>query len=121
LVIDDEPAIRSYCRMILEVAGYEVREAANGKRGVVACRNEPVDVVLCDVVMPEQDGIATLLELQRDFPALPVIVMSGNSRSKHDYLQDASLLGTTGVLPKPFGPEQLMAAVRAALPTGPGA
>ena len=77
VLIDDEPVLRLTFRHILEGAGHEVRDAANGKIGVSLCRQACPDLVITDVIMPEQEGGATLEILEREFPGVPVIVMSG--------------------------------------------
>jgi CheY-like chemotaxis protein len=118
LVIDDEPAIRLFCRMCLEAAGYQVYDAADGEQGVRAHRLLRADLILCDVFMPNKAGLETLLALRREFPGVKVVVMSGGSLgTSRSFLPDALLLGAVGVLPKPFGTEQLLAAVKAALPS----
>ena len=77
LVIDDEPVLRLTFRYILEQDGHTVWDAENGKVGVDLCRHEHPDLVITDIMMPEQAGWETLSILRSEFPALPVIAMSG--------------------------------------------
>ena len=77
VVIDDEPVLRLTFRLILEQDGHEVWDAENGKVGVDICRHERPDLVVTDIMMPEQEGIETLTILHDEFPDLPIIAMSG--------------------------------------------
>jgi CheY-like chemotaxis protein len=116
LVIDDEPSIRGVCRDILESVGHQVREASNGDQGIRAHRQQAADLVLCDIFMPEKEGLETIQELRRDFPALPVVVMTGAvRRSSHDVLAVALMVGATAALAKPFTTAQLLRIVKTVL------
>lgn len=116
LVIDDNATSREFCRMALEGAGHQVREAPDGKEGLAAFGREPAGLVLCDLFMPEVDGLAVLRELRRSAPGVKVVAMSGGgSRAKGDFLRVAQALGAAAALEKPFGPEELLEAVRKAL------
>lgn len=77
LVIDDEPVLRITFRHILEEEGHEVFDAADGIAGVEACRQSHPDLVITDMMMPRQQGTETVAILAREFPAMPVIAMSG--------------------------------------------
>ena len=67
LIIDDEEIIRGLLRSVLEQAGYEVMEAANGRQGLELYRHRPADLVITDILMPEMNGLDMLLELTREF------------------------------------------------------
>ena len=77
VVIDDEPVLRLTFRLILEADGHKVWDAENGRVGVDICRHERPDLVITDMIMPEQEGYETLSILHDEFPGLPVIAMSG--------------------------------------------
>ena len=77
VIIDDEPVLRLTFRHILEQDGHTVWDAENGKVGVDLCRHEHPDLVITDIMMPEQEGWETLSILHQEFPAMPVIAMSG--------------------------------------------
>jgi len=112
LVIEDDPEVRNYLVAVLSRAGHEVREASNGKEGVQAFAAAPSDVVITDIIMPEKDGIETILDLRRTNPELKVIAISGGGRSTPDnYLHSAKLLGADRTIRKPFTNEEILAAV----------
>ncbi|MCS7042983.1 MAG: response regulator [Bryobacteraceae bacterium] len=100
LVVDDDPGVREVIRSMLESAGYSVLCAENGKEALRILRGTPVDLILTDLVMPEQEGIETIKTLRREYPELKVIAMSGAFGG--DYLRIASYLGAHGTLPKPI-------------------
>jgi PAS domain S-box-containing protein len=109
LVADDEPGVRSFLRKVLEGAGYEVVEAANGKEAVKQVRAQRVDVLITDLVMPEQEGIETIIALRREAAGIGIIAISGAFGGQ--YLEAARQLGAHSVLTKPVSPEVLLAKV----------
>src|SRR5262249_50224289 len=108
LVIDDNPAIRQLCRIILEPEGHHVAEACDGLEGVAAFRRENPNLVLCDLSMPGMDGIQVIGELLNLCPGVKVVVMGGSgSPGYHDFLDAVALLGIAVTLEKPFVGETL--------------
>ena len=116
LVIDDDADVSDVLREALELSGHTVRVASNGRVGIQLHRQAPADLIITDMYMPEQDGIETLIELQRDFPEVPVIGMSGGgSLVTMDPLPLARRLGARQLLAKPFTAAEMRAAVNTAL------
>ena len=111
LIIDDEETIRVFLRSALEVAGYEVMEAVNGRQGLALYRHRPTDLVITDIVMPEMNGLDMLLELTREFLHAKVIAISGAGEEKN-VLDVAKLLGARQTFQKPFNISQFLGAVR---------
>jgi CheY-like chemotaxis protein len=112
LVIDDEELARFTMREILESAGHAVEEAKNGAQGISLQRSQPFDVVITDIIMPEKEGVQTIIELRQDFPTLPIIAISGGGRTRNlDFLRIAEQYGARKILPKPFSEEDLLNAV----------
>lgn len=100
LVVDDDPGVRDVIRSMLESAGYAVLAAENGREAMKILKAARVDLILTDLVMPEQEGIETIKALRREYPNLKVIAMSGAFGG--DYLRIASYLGAHATLPKPI-------------------
>ena len=113
LIIDDETPIRSMVRLILERAGYTVREAQDGIEGIRVFRETPADLIITDLIMPNKDGIGMIIELKKDFPALKIIAMSGGGLNRPEgYLRGAQKLGAACTLSKPLNRNDLLRAVR---------
>ncbi len=111
LVIDDESLVREVVAKILMAAGHQVHQATNGHQALALLRTEPIDLVITDLVMPDCDGIELIMALRHQFPALPVIAMSGAIHNAALYLNIATNLGVRHTLAKPFGAEALLDAV----------
>lgn len=101
LVIDDDDALREVVTMALEQKGHRVTAAENGKVGVARFMAAPADVVLTDVMMPEQEGVETIMQLRKSHPKLRIIAMSGGGPRSAVYLQICARLGAR-TLAKPF-------------------
>ena len=116
LVADDEPAILAAVRVVLEAAGFEVSEAPDGVAALRLCRTQSVDLVLCDVFMPNQDGLETISLLRQQNPSVKIVAMSGGSSVwTSGVLATAKQLGASAVLEKPFTGNQLLALIRQVL------
>jgi len=112
LIIDDEESIRDLLSQMLSRAGYQVINAKNGKEGMKICREQKVDLIITDIIMPEKDGIEMILELRNDFPDLKVIAISGGGRLGPDgYLEMAQKLGAHRTFFKPFSRKEILDAV----------
>jgi len=111
LIIDDEERIRALLRTTLEAAGYEVREAPNGRIGLELYRQRPTDLVITDILMPELNGLDLILALTRQFLHAKVIAISGVGGETND-LDVAILLGARRTFHKPFSMKRLLDAVR---------
>jgi DNA-binding response OmpR family regulator len=112
LVVDDDRVARAALRGVLERAGYEVREAEDGRRGLRELYAKPPDLVILDVTMPELDGWATL-ERIRDLSDVPVLMLS----ARETELERVRGLrgGADDYVVKPFGHQELTARVHALL------
>lgn len=115
LVIDDEPALRTMLRDALEPE-HTIVEAGNGIEGVKAFTAEPFDLVITDIIMPDQEGIETIVEIRKLQPTQKIIAMSGGGRTRTiEFLKIAEKLGADKILKKPFGPGVVRDAVRSVL------
>lgn len=116
LIIDDEPQIRSMLRLMLERVGYEVIEAADGMEGIRQYRDNPADVIITDLIMPNKDGIGMIIELKKEFPEIKIIAMSGGGVNRPEgYLDGAKKLGATRTLTKPIDRDEMITAVKETL------
>ena len=112
LVIEDDDQIRALLRQILEREGYRVSEAPNGEKGIKLYRQQPADLVITDLIMPEKEGIETIIELKRVYPEVKILAISGGGKVNPEiYLDMAEKLGATYAIKKPFGRGEILEAV----------
>ena len=112
LIIDDDQQILDMLGQILEREGHEVVKALDGKEGLKLYRENPADLVITDIIMAETEGTEIIMELQRDFPNVKIIAISGGDRIEPDeYLHIAQMLGVQKTFAKPFSLEELLKAV----------
>ena len=113
IIIDDEDTLRSTMRKILERDGHDIREAADGDRGMELVREQVADLVITDIYMPGKEGMETIQELKEDFPEIRILAVSGGATlGASGPLMDAELFGADGSLAKPFTVESLQGAVK---------
>jgi len=115
LVVDDEPQIRRALRTSLEAHGYEVHTAGTGEEAVVAAAEEALDLVFLDLGLPDLDGTEVIARV-RAFSQVPIIVLSVRDRQADKVA--ALDAGADDYVTKPFGVEELLARLRAALRRG---
>jgi CheY-like chemotaxis protein len=116
LVIDDDALVRQTLMLVLESRGYEVQCAPEGRQGLRAYQKRRPDLVISDIIMPEMEGIQTIMELRILSPDCPIIAISGGGRfGKVDFLTVAKELGATATLSKPFETEDLLRTVASCL------
>jgi CheY-like chemotaxis protein len=116
LVIDDDEQVRALLYEILDRAGFAVIEAMNGAEGLKLYRSQPADLVITDLIMPEMEGVETILELRREFPDARIVAISGGGRNgAGDYLPIAAQLGARRTVAKPFSRQDILDAVRDSL------
>ena len=116
LLIDDDDDVRHVCELMLKSSGMQVVSCSSGPAGITLITEHPhrFDVVLLDMSMPDMGGEAVLRALRSVNPELPAVLMSGFSAvNLHAVLAD---LAVQGFVQKPFRPDQVVSAVRAAAP-----
>jgi DNA-binding response OmpR family regulator len=121
LLIEDDDLFRDALALALTEHGYTVYQARDGDEGLRIFRVEPADLVITDIVMPNKEGLATVMELRRDHPRLGIIVMSGGLA--HDaplYLKMAGNFGANRTLKKPFELTALLTTVEEVLAESAG-
>jgi CheY-like chemotaxis protein len=113
LVIDDDEQVLDMLYESLTREGYGVLRASNGEQGLRLYRQEPVDLIITDIIMPEKEGIETIIELRQDFPDVKIIAMSGGGRiGTKDYLHLAKIFGVQRTFTKPVARAQLLDAIK---------
>lgn len=113
IVIDDEEMVRATFRDLLEDMGYDVTEAADGGQGLKALEAHPAEVVITDLLMPNKEGIETILELRREKPNVKIIAVSGGGSTRQsNFLDMAKKLGADRVFSKPVDLNELAEAVK---------
>jgi len=120
LVVDDDRAVQTIIRLLLERAGHQVTLAGNGVAGLAAFERDSFDLLFLDIFMPGMDGLETMRLLHQRQPELPIVVISGRPlpseiNTEPDFLSMATKLGAIRSLPKPFKPMALMTTVEACL------
>lgn len=116
LLIDDEELVRDTLEEILRSAGHEVTTAENGEVGLERYRQATFDLVITDIIMPEKEGLQTIIDIIETNPRQRVIAISGGGRDKHyDYLESARVFGAMDVLTKPISVDDLLTRVAACL------
>jgi len=112
LLIDDNAELLEMAEEILRKAGYEVATAADGFGGLAAIKKTAFDLVITDMLMPEKDGVETILAMRRSHPELRVIATSGGGRvDASRYLDLAKSFGVAATLQKPFTGAELLALI----------
>lgn len=117
LVIDDEAEIRKMVIKMLRKESFEVVEASNGEEGLKILRGQSgFALVITDLIMPEKEGIETILEIKRDFSEIKILAISGGGKGNaQDYLELAKGLGADQTLCKPFMKSELCEVVNSLL------
>ena len=122
LIVDDEEDIRDALTMVLEGAGYDVMVASNGNEAVELQREQPADLIITDIIMPQKDGVSTIKEIRQTFPGIRIIAISGGGGvqpveyvpeaiTTTAYLAAAKEAGADRVFTKPFERNDLIKAV----------
>ena len=114
LVIDDSASVLEWMQEVLSKAGHRVLVSSNGTHGIMTLRKTPIDLVITDIYMPEQDGLEVIQHARRAASQIKVVVMSTRPL-EHDLFRAATALGAVATLRKPFSQEQLLAVVATAL------
>jgi len=112
LLVDDDEMVLYALSRALKQAGHEVLEAINGLKVLDIVSKEHPDVLVTDLIMPEQEGITTIAQVNALYPDLPIIAISGGGRAVDtDFLDIAMYIGATASLQKPFHENELIALI----------
>ena len=112
LIIDDDKSILSFLKEMLTCEGFNVLTASDGKEGFNLFNDNQVDLVITDIIMPDQDGFLTIMELKKICPDIKIIAMSGGGRGLPEYYLDtAKGFGAQYTFEKPFKTSDLVETV----------
>lgn len=118
LIIDDDASVRLTLRSTLEAVGHVVTEAADGSEGIEQFIAESSELVITDILMPNKEGLETIMNLRKIKRNLRIVAISGGGRIKAvDFLEAAKDLGADAVLKKPFHMADLLNVVDSCLAT----
>ena len=119
LVVDDDDHVRFMLKRALERDSHDVLTAENGLVAGRLQRESPSDVIILDIIMPEKEGLETIMELRRDDPGVKIIAISGGGQlGPSKYLKMAKILGAAFAFEKPVKLDELKAAIRQLIPAG---
>lgn len=117
LVVEDDDAVRQSLRILLEGEGFQVIGAPDGERVVQTVRDQAIDLVITDILMPQREGLETIQALRKHDRQLPIIAISGAAHL--EYLVAAQQFGARRTFQKPFEAAALVRAVREELGSSP--
>jgi DNA-binding response OmpR family regulator len=119
LVIEDHDPMAKTIMAILQADGHTVVRAENGRYGMARFEAEAFDLVITDILMPDQEGIETIRAMVKRKPDVRIIAVSGSGQDGgFDYLNMARAFGAMATLQKPFQPADLLALVHDARRVG---
>lgn len=113
LVIDDDEIVNDMIVQLLSEATYEAEGVCDGVQGLKLLKTKPFDLIITDIVMPEKEGIETIMEIRKINKMIPIIAISGGGKIRADeYLNMAKRLGADFVFTKPFETEQMLETIK---------
>ncbi len=109
LLVEDNDDLRTMLKGSLEKQMHRIMEASNGREALIKFKSSVTDLVITDLLMPEQDGIGLIMELKKKKPDIKIIAISGGGKiGPSNYLDIAKTLGADAVFPKPFNLNQFI-------------
>lgn len=108
LVVDDDEQVREWLRIVLEEEGYRVAEAGDGNQAFKTIDREVPDLVVLDMLLPDKDGLETILQLRSERESVKILAISGQPIDAYDVFKVATTFGAHAALGKPFRAETLL-------------
>ncbi len=113
LIVDDDESIRKFLSALFKKNGFETIDAADGHFAMDAFKKNKIDLIICDLVMPEKEGLETIREIKKINPDIPIIAISGGGLiDPETYLSLAKKLGAEHTFKKPLDGQKLVGAVK---------
>lgn len=110
LVVDDDPIVLDSCKLVLEAEGFDIASVPSADKALETMENDDFDLLLVDVKMPEHDGMYLMQEIEKKWPQIPIVVMSGYPTP--ETIANGMKMGAAKFIPKPFTPDELLETVR---------
>lgn len=117
LIAEDDKAVREFVSRALQQDGHEILAVGDGQQALTALGTRPFDMLLADIVMPQMDGIALALKAAKDYPDLPILLMTGYAAERQRAHNLDALI--YDVITKPFTLKDIRATVRRVLSDTP--
>jgi len=109
LIIDDDPDVLRVLHNLFLAMGYSVEDAPDSATGIRKHHEKPFDLILTDIVMPDKEGISTIIELRHEYPDLKIVAMSGGGDFEpYGYLDIARRVGADRTITKPFSAKEIL-------------
>ena len=116
LIVEDEADLREMIAVSLTRRKFTVMEARDGKEAIMHFKPSITDLVVTDIIMPEEDGLKVIMKLREMKPSIRIIAISGGGKAgPASYLNLAKALGADAVFPKPFSMNELVARIESLL------
>lgn len=116
LIIDDDNLVRGMMAKAIQKAGYNVKEASDGNEGLQIILHYPIDLVITDMLMPDKEGVETIIEIREIRKDLKIVAMSsGGKKQDMTFLKMAEGVGANKLLKKPFRPSELLETIKGLL------
>lgn len=120
LIVEDEKEIREMLKISLKRHKYTVLEAVDGKDAILHFKPSMTDLVITDLIMPDEDGLKVIMKLRELKPSIKIIAISGGGKvGPGSYLNLAKALGADAVFSKPFSINELIAKIKLLLQDEP--
>lgn len=113
LIVDDDPIVLHSCKRVFEAEGFEVCLVPSADQALKVMKNSVFDILLIDVKMPERDGMYLIRAVKKQWPEVPIVVMSGYPTP--ETITEGLQLGAEEFIAKPFTPDELLEIVRQVL------
>jgi DNA-binding response OmpR family regulator len=116
MIVEDDNDLREMLKLSLLQRKYTVFEASNGKEAITKFKPSMVDLVVTDIIMPDEDGLKVIMKIREIKPTIKIIAISGGGKAgPGNYLNLARALGADEIFPKPFSVQTLLSKIDAIL------
>jgi DNA-binding response OmpR family regulator len=116
MIVEDDNDLREMLKLSLLQRKYTIIEASTGKEAIAKFKPTLVDLVVTDIIMPDEDGLKVIMKLKEIKPNIRIIAISGGGKAgPGNYLNLARALGADEIFPKPFSVQSLLAKIDAIL------